>query len=119
QVGEALRMMHEEGLETVHRRHGQMASATGRGIAALGLSMQCPQLAAFATTVTAIALPEGVSPGDVRDRMRARGFETAEALGPYAGTAFRIGHMGDIRIEDVERTLAALKDVLIHVTSGR
>jgi len=113
QVGEALRMMHEEGLDAVYRRHELMACAARHGTAAMGLSMQCPQLAGFATTVTAIALPAGVSPGDVRDRLRARGFETAEALGPYAGSAFRIGHMGDIRVEDVERTLAALKDVLI------
>jgi aspartate aminotransferase-like enzyme len=44
--------------------------------------------------------------------MRSRGLETAEGLGPYGDSAFRIGHMGDIRLEDVERTLSALKDVL-------
>jgi alanine-glyoxylate transaminase/serine-glyoxylate transaminase/serine-pyruvate transaminase len=112
QVAEALRMIHEEGLERVFRRHAAMAEAAAAGVTALGLKMQCPRLTAHATTVTAIALPEGAAPDALRDRMRARGIETAEGLGPYAGSAFRIGHMGDIRVEDVQRTFSTLKDVL-------
>jgi alanine-glyoxylate transaminase / serine-glyoxylate transaminase / serine-pyruvate transaminase len=105
-------MMHEEGLDRVYRRHDQMAAAAQRGAAALGLSMQCPSLKEFATTVTAIALPAGTPPLAVRGRMKARGIETAEALGPYGATALRIGHMGDIRLDDVERTFAALAEAL-------
>lgn len=112
QVAEALRMIHEEGLERVFRRHEDMAHRARTGVASLGLKMQCPRLAAHAPTVTAIALPENVSPLTLRDGMRSRGIETAEALGPYGDSAFRIGHMGDIRLEDVERTLSTLKDVL-------
>jgi aspartate aminotransferase-like enzyme len=112
QVAEALRMIHEEGLERVFRRHEEMAERARAGVGALGLKMQCPRLAAHASTVTAIALPDRVSPLALRDRMRSRGIETAEGLGPYGDSAFRIGHMGDIRLEDVERTLSALKDVL-------
>jgi aspartate aminotransferase-like enzyme len=118
QVAEALRMMHEEGLDRVFQRHEEMAAAVRSGADALGLSLQCPRLGAYAATVTAIALPAGVSPHAVRDRMRSRGIETAEALGPHGDSAFRIGHMGDIRMEDVERTLAALKDVLAEVPRG-
>jgi aspartate aminotransferase-like enzyme len=111
-------MIHEEGLDRVYRRHGQMADATRRGVAALGMSVQCPSLSAFAMTLTAIALPDGTAPGDIRQAMRARGIETAGALGPYAATAFRIGHMGDIRLDDVERTLTALSDVVGQANSG-
>jgi aspartate aminotransferase-like enzyme len=118
QVAEALRAIHEEGLERVYRRHAAMASAVRRGVAALGLGMQCPSLRSLATTVTAIALPAGTQPLDLRERMRARGIETAEALGAYGDQAFRIGHMGDIRMEDVERTLAALGDTLNEIDRG-
>lgn len=118
QVAEALRMMHEEGLDCVYRRHRDMADAARRGVAAMGLSMQCPSLKEFATTVTAIALPDGTSPLSVREAIKARGIETAEALGPYGATAFRIGHMGDIREEDVARTLAALADILLETGPG-
>lgn len=112
QVAEALRMMHEEGLERVYQRHEDMAVRARSGAAALGLSMQCPALGRFASTVTAIALPAGVSPNAVRDAVKARGILTAAALGPYQATAFRIGHMGDIHPADVERTLAALAGAL-------
>jgi aspartate aminotransferase-like enzyme len=118
QVGEALRAMHEEGLEEVYRRHEEMAAAVRNGVAALGLGMQCPDLARPATTVTAIALPRDIPPLVLRERLRARGIETAEALGPYAETAFRIGHMGDIRMRDVERTLAALAESLESIGRG-
>lgn len=118
QVTEALRALHEEGLANVFTRHDTMASAVRRGASALGLGLQCPSLTSLATTVTAIALPPSAKPLVVREAMRARGIETAEALGPYGETAFRIGHMGDIRMEDVERTLAALGETLDEIGRG-
>ena len=118
QVAEALRMMHEEGLDRVIERHERMGAAARRGVAALGLPMQCPELKAYAPTITAIALPEGMKPLAVRERLIESGIETAEALGPYGGTAFRIGHMGDIRLHDVERTLAALSESLTELARG-
>ena len=117
QVAEALRMMHEEGLERVHQRHDDMGARARSGAAALGLSMQCPALRRFSSTVTAIALPAGVSPNAVRDEVKARGILTAAALGPYQASAFRIGHMGDIHPADVDRTLAALAGALAECAS--
>jgi aspartate aminotransferase-like enzyme len=115
QVTEALRMMHEEGLDGVYRRHERMADHARRGVAALGLSMQCPSLKEFAATVTAVALPDGTPPAVVREKMKARGIELAGGLESYAASAFRIGHMGDIRPADVERTISALSEVLTEI----
>jgi aspartate aminotransferase-like enzyme len=115
QVGEALRAIHEEGIEAVFRRHDAMAAMTHRAMSELGLSHQCPSLTRRSTTVTAIALPPDHSPAQVRDALKARGILVAGALEHFQPTAFRIGHMGDIRPADVERTLDALRDVL----SGR
>jgi len=112
QVGEALRMIHEEGIETVFRRHAEMAAMVHRGMASLGLEHQCPSLTRRATTVTAIALPPDHPPAQVRDAMRAQGLLVAGALEHFQPTAFRIGHMGDIRPADVERTLDALRETL-------
>ncbi len=118
QVAEALRAMHEEGLEAIYARHSNMASALRRRVASLGLSLQCPSFRAFATTLTAIATPAGVAPLALREAMRVRGIETAEALGPFADGAFRIGHMGDIRMADVDRTLLALAESLAELRRG-
>jgi aspartate aminotransferase-like enzyme len=112
QVAEALRMMHEEGLENVYVRHAAMANRVRRGAAELGLALQCPQLTRHSATLTAIALPAGIAPKPLRDRIKARGILTAAGLGPYDATGFRIGHMGDIRMADVERTLTALSEAL-------
>jgi len=112
QVGEALRMIHEEGIETVYRRHAEMAAMVHRAMATLGLQHQCPSLTRRATTVTAIALPPDHPPAQIRDAMRARGLLVAGALEHFQPTAFRIGHMGDIRPADVERTLDALRETL-------
>ena len=115
QVAEALRMIHEEGVDTVFRRHADMAAMVHRAIDALGLTHQCPSLTRRATTVTAIELPPEHPPAQVRDAMKARGLLVAGGLEHFQPTGFRIGHMGDIRIADVEQTLDALRDVL----SGR
>jgi aspartate aminotransferase-like enzyme len=47
-----------------------------------------------------------------RDRIKAQGILTAAGLGRYEATGFRIGHMGDIRMADIERTLAAVSEAL-------
>jgi serine---pyruvate transaminase len=112
QVAEALRMIHEEGLPAVYQRHAAMAERARSGAEALGLSLQCPGLTLRSATVTAIALPEGVSPKLFRDRIKARGILTAAGLGPFSSSGFRIGHMGDIRPADVDRTLAAASEAL-------
>ena len=119
QVAEALRLMHEEGLDRVYQRHAEMAARARRGAAELGLALQCPSLGTYSATLTAIAAPDGVAPKDLRNGMRLRGVLTAGGLGKYKDTAFRIGHMGDIRPADVDRTLAALAETLAEIRVAR
>lgn len=118
QLAEALRIIHEEGLASVFDRHAAMAARVRQGVIDLGLEMQCPSFARYASTVTAIKLPSHCSPAAVRDGLEAHGVYTAGALGKFQSSGFRIGHMGDIRMHDVERTLAALSDVLASLASG-
>jgi len=112
QIAEALRLMHEEGLRNVYERHEEMSTIARRGIAELGLSVQCPAFTHFSPTVTAIALPPGVPPKAIRDAIKARGYLTAAAMGAFEPRGFRIGHMGDIRPADVLATLDALREAL-------
>lgn len=112
QVAEALRMLHDEGIDAVQARNARMAGLARRGAADLGLGPQCPALSARSTTLTALALPAEFPPARVRDGLKARGILTAAGLDRFQPNAFRIGHMGDIRESDVAHTLAALGDVL-------
>jgi aspartate aminotransferase-like enzyme len=112
QVAEALRQIHEEGLDQVYARHHANAARVRDGIATLGLALQCEQLTRRSDTLTAISLPSGVAPKPFRDRIKAVGILTAAGLGPYEATGFRIGHMGDIRAADIDRTLDAVRAAL-------
>ena len=112
QVAEALRQIHEEGLAAVIARHADMATMVAGRATQLGLLPQCPSLVRRATTVTALALPASRPPGPLREALTARGILVAGALEHFAPSAFRIGHMGDIRPADVARTMDALAGVL-------
>jgi aspartate aminotransferase-like enzyme len=112
QVAEALRMIHEEGLDAVYERHTAMARRTRERAEDIGLQLQCPEITRHSTTLTAIALPRGVDPKRFRDHIKSLGILTAAGLGPYEKTGFRIGHMGDIRMADVDRTLDAVSAAL-------
>ena len=118
QVAEALRMMHEEGLDEVYTRHVRMAELARSGASALGLEPQCPGLRNRSTTLTAIALPAELPPARVRDGLKALGILTAAGLDRFVSSAFRIGHMGDIREADVLRTMVGLSDVLGELRSA-
>ena len=118
QVAEALRMLHEEGVDEVYARHVRMATLARRESAALGLTPQCLALRRRSTTLTAIALPPELPPSRVRDGLKARGILTAAGLDRFASKAFRIGHMGDIREDDVQRTMTALAAVLSDIRSA-
>jgi alanine-glyoxylate transaminase/serine-glyoxylate transaminase/serine-pyruvate transaminase len=112
QVGEALKQIHDEGIGAVLARHTAMTALVRTRMTDLGLSPQCPSVVRRATTLTAIAAPAGWTPARIREGLSAHGILIAGALEQYAPVAFRIGHMGDIRPADVERTMTALADVL-------
>jgi len=109
QIAESLRMIHEEGLNNVFERHAAMSERARCGASDLGLVLQCTGFARQSATMTALAF---ASPAAVREGLKARGILTAAGLGRFATEGFRIGHMGDIRLDDVNRTLSALRDVL-------
>jgi aspartate aminotransferase-like enzyme len=113
QIAEALRMIHEEGLNTVFRRHTAMSVRARKRANELGLALQCPSFGRHSATLTALS---AASPGPLREKLKARGILTAAGLGRFQAEGFRIGHMGDIRLEDVDRTFDALADVLAGTT---
>jgi alanine-glyoxylate transaminase/serine-glyoxylate transaminase/serine-pyruvate transaminase len=93
----ALARLKAEGLENVHVRHHRLAEGVRRGIAAWGLPLAARQKSECSDTVSAICVPENV---DARAVLRIA-YEDYSAsfgsgLGPLAGKAFRIGHIGDL-----------------------
>jgi len=110
---EALRMVHEEGLENAWARHQRNHEALKAGLEAMGLSFvvdeahRLPQL-------NAVTIPEGVDDAAVRARLlEEHHLEIGAGLGDLAGKVWRIGLMGySSRIENVTQCLGALDAVL-------
>lgn len=92
---EALRIVHEEGLEARWERHRRHAAMLRQGLEVMGLALfGDPSYRSAA--VTAVLMPEGVSDVEVRRRLlREYGIEIAGGLGPLRGKIVRIGLMGE------------------------
>jgi alanine-glyoxylate transaminase/serine-glyoxylate transaminase/serine-pyruvate transaminase len=110
---EALRLIHEEGLEVRWARHLRNHKALRAGLAALSITYaaaeghQLPML-------NAVRIPAGVDDLSTRKRLLADfGIEIGGGLGDFKGKAWRIGLMGySSRPNNVLLLLAALEQCL-------
>ena len=110
---EALRIIHEEGLEACFSRHQQQHLALKAGLSALGIHYtaeeghQLPML-------NAVRVPEGVDDQLTRKLLLDRfGIEIGGGLGAFKGKVWRIGLMGyAARSSNVLLFLSALEQLL-------
>lgn len=110
-LAEALRILHAEGLDARFARHARIARAFRAGLEAFGLAL-FTDASCRADTLSVVLLPEGVVDADFRREAAARGAVLAGGLGPIAGKAFRLGHMGNIGPAEVATTLLAIEGAL-------
>jgi alanine-glyoxylate transaminase / serine-glyoxylate transaminase / serine-pyruvate transaminase len=90
---EALRLIHEEGLEARWQRHELNHRALVAGIEAMGLRMAvAPENRLW--SLNAVSVPEGVDDARVRGRLLEENIEIGGGLGPLKGKIWRIGLMG-------------------------
>jgi aspartate aminotransferase-like enzyme len=109
---ESLRLMAEEGLESIVKRHKDLAYATRRGIQALGLQVFGDE--AYASpTCTAFRMPTRL---DSRNLIRVLRDEhdtiIAGGQGRLEGQIARVGHMGFVTIQDMLSFFSALEQAL-------
>ncbi|MBX5464178.1 MAG: alanine--glyoxylate aminotransferase family protein [Clostridia bacterium] len=110
---EGVRLILEEGLAAVYRRHAVVGAALQRGLEALGLELfaepghRLPEL-------TTVRIPEGVDDTRLRARLlETYGIEIGAGVGPTRGRIWRIGLMGHgARPRNVLAFLAALEECL-------
>jgi alanine-glyoxylate transaminase / serine-glyoxylate transaminase / serine-pyruvate transaminase len=91
---EALRIIHEEGLENRFRRHRINASALWAGLTAMGLKLLA-QEGYRAPMLTSVGIPDGIVDLNVRKKLLGNyGIELGGSLGDFKGKAWRVGLMG-------------------------
>ena len=109
---EALRLLHEEGLEARWRRHELNHRALVKGVEAMGLRMAVAEGQRL-WSLNAISVPEGVDDMRVRARLLEENIEIGGGLGPMKGRIWRVGLMGSGSTrENVGVVLAALHRAL-------
>src|SRR2546423_7416830 len=109
---EALRLIHEEGLEARWRRHELNHRALVAGVEAMGLKMAVAP-AQRLWSLNAVSVPEGVDDARVRAHLLREDIEIGGGLGPLKGQIFRIGLMGSGSTrENVVLVLDALQRAL-------
>jgi aspartate aminotransferase-like enzyme len=96
-----------ETLEARFRRHEAMRDATIHRTAPYATLASD---AAHASATVSALLPN--LPADqIREQMKARGFTLGGGYGKWKNTTFRIGHMGDISLDDLNAMLDVLGEV--------
>ena len=103
----ALRMIREEGIENVWRRHGLLAGATREAVKALGLKLLAESPS---NAVTAVRAPEGVDTEALTKALRDKsGITFAGGQGNLKGKIFRIAHLGWVDMFEILEAIAALE----------
>lgn len=110
-LGTTLRMMRQEGLESLFARHHRLMNATRAGVKGLNLPLLTADSAA-SPAITAVA-PEQVKADQIRTTMQKR-FDISLAGGQdhLKGKIFRIGHLGFVSDRDILSCLASLEVTL-------
>jgi len=107
---EALRMLQEEGLDTVFARHDRHAEATRRAVRAWGLEVLCAVPEEYSSSLTGVMTPPGHDADHVRKViLEAFDMSLGTGLGKLAGKVFRIGHLGDFNDLTLAGTLAGVE----------
>jgi aspartate aminotransferase-like enzyme len=99
-----------EGLEARYERHRTMRELTHRRTSRYARVAGASTHASATVTALTTVLP----PDQIRAGMKARGYTLGGGYGVWKDTTLRIGHMGDISVED----LNAMLDVLEEVARG-
>ncbi len=110
---EALRIVLEEGLDARIARHRQNSAALRAGVAALGLDFLVSEPHRL-DQITAVHIPDGVDDATVRQRLlREHSIEIGKGFGPFDGSVWRIGLMGESsKAEYLLALLSSLEGIL-------
>lgn len=113
-LNEALKMMQQDGLENIFKRHRVMALATRAAMQALGLELFAPLAASDG--VTAAKVPGNIDGEKLVKTMRdTYGVTIAGGQDELKGKVIRIAHMGYITESDIIMGLSCLEKVLTQM----
>lgn len=108
-VDEALKMIFEEGLDDVYKRHIENTSRIIEGVRELGYDIFPKDDRYASKTLTAVYAPGKAK--DIVNGLAEQGVTINGGLAPIADDTFRVGTMGYVYKEDVDTFLEALSNI--------
>ena len=114
-VDEALKMIFEEGLDNVYRRHKENTNRIIEGIRELGYDIFPKDERYASRTLTAVHAPGKAK--EIVGALREEGVIVNTGLAPLVEDVFRVGVMGYVFKEDVEIFLEALSRLNVISTA--
>lgn len=111
---ESIRIAKEEGRQGRYDRHRKNARAMQAALTELGFTVLAEE-GHRAVTLSNLVYPEGVDDAKFRATVMEEGMIVAGGLAAYAGRMFRIGHMGNIDINDEVAALGIIERTLYKV----
>jgi aspartate aminotransferase-like enzyme len=100
-----------EGLERRFARHAEMAERVQSWALGCGLDLYAPE-GCRSRTVTTVNNTREIDISDLNKFLLQREMRIANGYGALKGKTFRIAHMGEINLEDIEKLLGALEAYL-------
>jgi predicted phosphoserine aminotransferase len=103
--------MLEEGMDARYKRHSEMAKRV-RDWASKHFEL-FPEESYESETVTVIKNTKGINVADLNKKLAERGLAIANGYGKQLKEkTFRIAHMGDLKMSDIDEVLGAIDEIL-------
>ena len=101
----------KEGLESRFQRHKQLGMRTRMWARDANLEM-FPEKGYESNTVSTIKNTFNIDYSEMVNLMLSKGYRIVNGYGDLMGKTFRIGHMGEITLKDLEEMLEVLTDII-------
>lgn len=101
----------EEGIEARWQRHRDLRDRTHAWAEERGLTITAAETAR-SMTVTCLRLPKVSSGPSLVNALAGRGFTVGAGYGKWRPDCFRIGHMAEVSLSDLEALLAEIDELL-------
>ncbi len=104
-------ILNKEGLESRFQRHKQLGMRTRMWVRDANLEM-FPEKGYESDTVSTIKNTFNIDYSEMVSQMLMKGYRIVNGYGDLMGKTFRIGHMGEITLKDLEEMLEVLTDII-------
>ncbi|MFK7993310.1 MAG: L-aspartate--glyoxylate aminotransferase BhcA [Granulosicoccus sp.] len=120
----SLRLLLDEGLDNVYKRHHRMAQGVRAAVRAWGFELCAKSQDLYSDTVSAVYVPEGFNSNALTDHaFNTYGVSYGIGLGEMNGRVFRIGHLGSLTevmaLSGIAAIEMSMKDLDYPIELGR